>query len=376
MFWHLDEDQRFLVEAARDYARAELIEKDRLWDEKEEPLTAELPALAEMGFMNLRIREEYGGLDCPMTVYAHILHELSYASPSVAVTLSVHNMVGEVLQTYGSQELCREMLPTWGTAEALGTFAISEADAGSDPSSVQSKALLRGDHYLLDGAKMWITNALSGRWFMTLARTDEGRKGISAFWVDGNDPGVERLPIKGKTGIRGSETAALHFTEVKLPRAWLLGREGQGMEIALAALDGGRIGIACQATGIMEACLHEMTTYAKQRVQFGRPIAEFQAVQFMIADSAVELEAARALTLQAARLRDAGQPYTQAAAKAKLYASEAANRTAYRAVQVYGGSGYVNECRAERLARDARVTTIYEGTSEIQRVVIGRGLKG
>ena len=375
MFWHLDQDQRFLVEAARDYARAELIEKDRLWDETEQSLAGELPTLAEMGFMNLRIAEEYGGLGCPMVVYAHILHELAYASPSVEVSLSVHNMVGEVLQRYGSKELREEVLPTWGTAGAFGTFAISEADAGSDPSAVQTRAVLKGDHYLIDGAKMWITNALSGRWFMTLARTGEGKKGVSAFWVDGNDAGVERLPIKGKTGIRGSETAALHFTEVKVPRGWLLGKEGQGLEIALAALDGGRIGIACQATGIMEACLHEMIRYAKERKQFGRPIAEFQAIQFMIADSAVELEAGRALTLQAARLRDAGEPFTDAAAKAKLYASEAANRVGYRAVQVHGGSGYVNESRVERLARDARVTTIYEGTSEIQRIVIGRGLE-
>jgi alkylation response protein AidB-like acyl-CoA dehydrogenase len=334
-----------------------------------------LPALAEMGFMNMRVREEYGGLGCSMSVYSRILHELAYASPSVSVTLSVHNMVGEVLQRFGSEELRRQMLPEWGRAESLGTFAITEADAGSDPASIQTKASLKGDYYVLDGAKMWITNALTGRWFTTLARTGRGKKGICAFWVDGNDPGIERLEIKGKTGIRGSETAALHYTEVKVPREWLLGEEGQGLEIALAALDGGRIGIASQATGIMEACLDEMTSYAKQRVQFGQPIAEMQAIQFMIADSAVELEAALALTLHAAHLRDLGEPYTQAAAKAKLFASEAANRVAYRAVQVHGGTGYVNETRVERLARDARVTTIYEGTSEIQRIVIGRGLR-
>jgi hypothetical protein len=371
----MDDDQRVLVEGAREYARAELIDKDRVWDAEEQSLAAELPTLAEMGFMNLRIHEEYGGLGCPMALYIHILHELSYASPSVSVTLSVHNMVGEILQRYGRKELCVEVLPTWGRAESLGTFAISEADAGSDAASCRTRAELRGDHYILDGAKMWITNALNGRWLMTTARTGEGKKGVSAFWVDGNSPGLERMPIKGKTGIRGSDTAALHYTEVKVPREHLLGQEGQGLEIALAALDGGRLGIASQATGIMEACLDEMVSYSLQREQFGRPIADFQAIQFMISDTAVELEAARALTLHASRLRDAGLPFSQAAAKAKLYASEAANRTAYRAVQLHGGSGYVNECRVERLARDARVTSIYEGTSEIQRIVIGRGLK-
>ncbi len=373
MEWELGDDDRMLVEGAREFARGELIAKDKVWDEKEQSLCGILPQLAEMGFMNLRIRSEYDGLDCPMEVYSHILHELAYASPAVAVDLSVHNMVGEVLQTFGSEELRRQILPTWGTAESLGTFAISEPDAGSDPSSIQTTAELKGDHYHLNGSKMWITNGLSGRWFMTLARTGKGKKGVSAFWVDGNSNGIERLAIKGKMGQRGSELVSVHLDEVEVPVGCRLGREGQGLQIGLAALDGGRIGIASQASGISEACLDEMCAYAKERQQFGRPIADFQAIQFMIADSLVELDASRALTLAAARLHDAGKPYSVAAAEAKLYSTEACNRVAYRAVQVHGGTGYVNESRVERLYRDARVTTIYEGTSEIQRIVIARG---
>lgn len=375
MYWRLDDDQRMLVEAARAYARGGLIEKDRLWDATETPLTEELPVLAQMGFMNLRLSEEYGGLACPTVVYAHILHELAFASPSVAVTLSVHNMVGEVLQQYGSERLRREILPTWGRSDSLGTFAISEPDAGSDPGSARTRAVRDRDHYVLDGSKMWISNGINGRWFMTLARTGEGKNGLSCFWVDGNDPGLERIPIKGKTGLRGSDTVSLHLSGVRVPAYRLLGQEGEGLAIGLTALNGGRIGIASQATGIIAACLSEMISYSKERRQFGESICNFQAIQFMISDSAVELEASRALTLHAARLRDAGEPFLHAAAKAKLYASEAANRTAYRAVQVHGGSGYVNDCRVERLSRDARVTTIYEGTSEIQRLLIGRGLK-
>jgi alkylation response protein AidB-like acyl-CoA dehydrogenase len=373
MDWELSDDDRLLVDVAREYARGELVARDKVWDEEEKSLCAILPELAEMGFMNLRIRSEYGGLECPMVVYAHILHELAYASPAVAVDLSVHNMVGEVLQTFGSEELCQQILPEWGKAESLGTFAISEPDAGSDPASIQTRAERKGDYYHLNGSKMWITNALSGRWFMTLARTGDGKRGVSAFWVDGQSPGIERLAINGKMGQRGSELASIHLDDVKVPVAWRLGNEGQGLKVGLASLDGGRIGIASQASGISQACLDEMVSYAKERRQFGRPIADFQAIQFMIADSQVELDASRALTMAAARLRDEDKPHTVAAAEAKLYSTEACNRIAYRAVQVHGGTGYVNESRVERLYRDARATTIYEGTSEIQRIVIARG---
>ena len=375
MYWKLDDDQRILVDAVRDYARGELIEKDGVWDKTETPLTEELPRLSDLGLMNLRIAEEYGGLACSMVVYSHIIHELAYASPSVAVTMSVHNMVGEVLQQYGTEATRREILPDWGRADSLGTFAISEADAGSDPGSSRTRAVRDGDEYVLDGAKMWISNGITGRWCLPRARPGAGKKGLRFFWVDGNDPGVERIPIHGKTGLRGSDTIALHLAGVRVPAHRRLGEEGQGLAIALTALNGGRIGIASQSTGIIAACLDEMVSYSRERRQFGRPISDFQAIQFMISDTAVELQAARALTLQAARVRDAGGDYQDAAAKAKLYASESANRSGYRAVQVHGGSGFVNECRVERLARDARVTTIYEGTSEIQRIVIARGLR-
>ncbi len=374
MYWIVDDEQATMIAAVREFARAELIHREKQWDVEESSVVEVLPQLADLGLLNLRIQQRYGGLECPMVLYTHLLHELSYASPSVSVMIGVHNMVGEILQRFGSESLREEVLPQWGRPESLATFAISEADAGSDPSSIKTRAQRNGDYYHLTGAKMWITNGLAGRWFMTLARTGDSRDTISAFWVDGLSPGVERLKITGKMGIRGSETISFHLDNVIVPAGRLLGDEGMGLQIALAALDGGRIAIASQASGISAACLDEMTRYALERRQFGRPIADFQAIQNMIADSAVELRASRALTLHAARLRDAGRPFTAAAAKAKLYSSEACNRIAYRAVQVFGGSGYVNDCRVERLYRDARVTTIYEGTSEIQRLVIARSL--
>lgn len=374
----LDEQYRELIEGTREFARAEILPRDRDWDTHEQPVTAMLPTLGEMGFMSLRIPAEYGGLDVPRAVYCQILHELAYASPSVSVTVGVHNMVGELLARFGPQDLRSRLLPAWGAPEHLSAFAISEPDAGSDPASIQTTARQEGDHWIVNGAKMWITNGLSARWLATLVRTDPqaGRRGLTMLWIDASSGGVERQAIKGKTGIRGSETAALHFQAVSVPASNIVGGRGEGLRIALAALNGGRLAIASQATGIAQACLDEMIQYARTRQQFGQRIADFQAVRAMIADSATELEAARALVFRAAEIldRDGGFAARAAAARAKLFATEAANRIAYRAVQVHGGAGYVNETRVERLARDARVTTIYEGTSEIQRLVIAREL--
>ena len=372
----LTEDQEMMVEAAREYARGELLELDRSWDEDETSMATVLPQLAEMGFMNLVASEELGGLACSYRLYADILHEIAYASPSVAVGLSVHNMVGSILEQHAAEPKRTEWLSQWGKAESFGAFSVSEAGAGSDPSACTTEAKRVDGGYRVSGEKMWITNGLAGRWFMTLVRTDSqaGKAGLSAVLVDGNAQGLERDKIRGKMGIRGSETAVIHYDDVFVPESHLLGAEGEGLKVCLAALDGGRIGIGSQATGIAQACLDEMVSYATQREQFGRPIANFQAIQIMIADSATELSAARALIHTAADLVDAGRIDSAASAKAKLFASEAANRIAYWAIQVHGGTGYVKECRVEQLARDARVTTIYEGTSEIQRIVIAREL--
>jgi alkylation response protein AidB-like acyl-CoA dehydrogenase len=369
-------DENMLIEAARQFARAELLERDRHWDRGEGGVSEVFPTLAEMGFFNLFLPEEYGGSNCSHRAYAAIMHEIAYASPSAAVTLSVQNMVAHVLKGFAPEYLRKELLNGLGRVEHLGAFAISEANAGSDPGASRTRADRRGDNYIVNGEKMWITNGLSARWFATLARTSpgQGKRGLSMLLVDGNSPGLVRTPIHGKMGIRGSETAVIAFTDVVVPCANLLGQEGDGLGVSFTALNGGRIGIGAQATGIGQACMDEMIQYARQREQFGTKIARFQAVQQMIADSAVELEAAKSLIDFAAWHIDGGRLEPVASAKAKLFASEAANRIAYRAVQVHGGMGYVNECRVEQLYRDARVTTIYEGTSEIQRVIIAREL--
>ncbi len=372
----MTEDQVLLIEAAREFAESELLACDRAWDEDESSMVEVLPQLAEMGFLNLCISEEYGGLGCTYRTYARILHEISRYSPSTAVSLSVHNMVGMVVRDFALEQKKNEWLSQWGTPESFAAFALTEAGAGSDPGASKTTARKVEGGYRVNGEKMWITNGMHARWFVTLARTDQpGQKsGLSALLVDGNETGIGRDKILGKMGIRGSETAVIHYDDVFVPDDHLLGNEGEGMKACLSALDGGRIGIASQASGIAQACLDEMAAYAKQREQFDQPIANFQAIQEMIADSFTELSAARALIQSAADLMDSGDLEPAASAKAKLFASEAANRIAYRAVQIHGGSGYVKECRVEQLARDVRVTTIYEGTSEIQRVIIARDL--
>lgn len=372
----VSEDHQLLVEAARDFARGRLLDADRKCDVDESSICHMLPEMAEMGFMNLVLPEDLGGLDVGFVTYAHILQEISYASPSAGVTLSVHNMVGEVLERLATDSVKQNLLTQWGTPENFSAFAITEADSGSDPSMATTSAVKTDGGYKINGAKMWISNGVKARWFLTSVRTDpaKGKRGFSAILIDGNQEGFERLDIHGKMGLRGNDTIAIHMTDVFAPDEYLVGEEGKGLRAFLSGLNGGRIGIASQAAGISAACLDAMRDYASQRCQFNQPIADFQAIQNMIADSAVELEASRALIDHAAARADAGQISGGASAKAKLYATEAANRIAYRAVQVHGATGYVNECRVEQLYRDARVTTLYEGTSEIQRIVIAREL--
>ncbi len=373
----LTQDDSLLIEAVRDFARGDLIERDREWDRTETSCCTHLKVLYEMGLLGLRVPEAYGGLACPVVAYAHIIRELAACSASVAVTVAVHNMVALILHRFAGEETRSEVLPQLCQSGNLAAFAISEPNAGSDPGSAATRAERVDGGYRVSGSKFWVTNGVTGRWFVVLARTDNTgtSRDLSMLLLDANSDGVSRNMIKGKLGIRGSETAEMSLEDVFIPADRLLGQEGMGMRIGLSALDGGRIGIASQAVGIGQACHEEMVRYARQREQFGRPIADFQAVQWMIADTQSELMAAQQLIDKAAWLEQEGRDYTQAASMAKLYASEAANRIAYRAVQVHGGSGYVNEFRVEQLYRDARITTIYEGTSEVQRIVIGRGLR-
>ncbi|TWT43863.1 Acyl-CoA dehydrogenase [Phycisphaerae bacterium RAS1] len=394
-------DYQVLVDTVRDFARAELIEKDRRWDREESSCCTELRPLYELGLLALRVPEEAGGLACPVVPYAHIIRELAYASASVSVTVGVHNMVCEIVRQFAQPAVRDEMLPKLAQPGNLAAFAISEPNAGSDPASACTRAERVPGGFRLHGAKMWVTNGITGRWFVVLARLndvpraaapmahddrfgsdDGGRSSVDRspprdlcmFLIDAEQHEVRRNPIHGKLGIRGSETADMSLDGAFVPEQNLLGQPGWGMRIALAALDGGRIGIASQAAGIASAALDLMTGYSQQREQFGRRIADFQAVQWMLADSKTELMAAQQLIDRAAWLKDQDRSFTQEASMAKLYTSEAANRIVYRAVQTHGGYGFVNEFRVEQLYRDARITTIYEGTSEVQRLVIARNL--
>ena len=369
-------DQRALVEATRDFARQELLPFDRRCDEDGSTITPLLPKLGEMGLLSALVPEALGGLGCDYRTYVSLLHEISIYSPSTCVTVSVHSLVGSILDRLATEPKRSEWLATWGQAESLAAFALSEAGAGSDAANVKVTATKVDGGYRVNGEKMWITNGLSGRWFLTLARLEglPPEEGLIALLVDGHEASIERTEIHGKMGIRASETAVINYSDVPVPDDHLIGETGRGLEVFLSSLSRGRLGIAAQATGISDACLTEMVEYAKQREQFGKPIGSFQAVASMLADSAVELEAAKSLIWRGASLVDAGKTDPLASSMAKLYATEAANRIAYRAVQVHGGAGYVRECRVEQLYRDARVTTIYEGTSEIQRIVIAREL--
>lgn len=373
-------DEQALVDAVREFARAELPERDRAWDREERSCAEILPALGEQGLMGLRVPEEFGGLGASVGVYAAIIRELAAASASAAVTVAVHNMVCEAIHTFAPQGPRVRVLGELAAGGELAGFAISEPNAGSDTSRSQTRAERVRGGFALTGSKMWVTNGVSGRWLIVLARlagghsSSGGSKELTMFLLDAAGEGVSRSAIHGKMGIRGSETAEVVLDGAFVPEEFVLAGPGEGRRVALTALDGGRISIAAQALGIADAALAEMLTYTQQREQFGRRIADFQAMQWAIADSATEIAAAAGLIGQAASLKDRGAAFTRQAAMAKLYASEAANRIAFRAVQAHGGYGYVHEFRVEQLYRDARITTIYEGTSEIQRMVIARDL--
>lgn len=365
-----------LIDAARDFARGELLPLDRKWDRDETSVAAVLPRLSEMGFLSLTMPESLGGLGCSFRTAIAIIHELAVYAPSVAVTVGVHSLVGGIVDRFVKEPLRSQWLSNWGDLSSFSAFCLSEAGAGSDAAGIKAAAEEVPGGFKLNGEKMWVTNGMSAGWLFIVARLKglPHKKDFCGFMVRGDTPGLTRTKIQGKMGIRASETAVLGLSDVFVPADHLVAQRGEGLKVCLASLNRGRLGIAAQATGIAEACLSEMVSYSRQREQFGRPLGAFQAVGGMIADSAVELEAAKALLWRAARGVDAGETDRTAASMAKLYASEAANRIAYRAVQIHGGTGYVHECRVEQLFRDARITSIYEGSSEIQRIVVAREL--
>jgi len=374
MDFHLTDEQEAARQTAREFAEKKLLPMAAELDAKEQFPTDAMTELAGLGLLGMTITQSHGGAGLDPVSYALAIMELARADASTAVTLSVNNLVAETISQWGSAEQKDRCLPRLNSLEGLGAFALTEPHAGSDVQAILTRAEKKGDQYILNGEKTWISNASERGTFLVVAVTDPTKraKGISAFIVDGKTRGVSVGKPEPKMGQRASHSCPVVFENCKIPAENLLGEEGVGIKIAPTALDSGRIGIASLSTGLIAACLDEMRRYAKERTAFGKPIAELQAVQWMLADTAVEHEAARSLSLFAAWRKLAGEPFSDKAAIAKLYASEAANRSAYRAVQVHGGYGYSRQYRVERLYRDARVLTLYEGTSEIQRLVIAR----
>ena len=339
-------------------------------------LLANLKELARNGFMSLNVRSEYGGADAGTVSFALAIEELGYACAATAVATSVTNMVGEVVQAVGTAEQKAIHLPRLadGTYVA-GAFCLTESGAGSDPSSMRTRARRDGNDYVIDGSKIYISSAEFAGLFVVWAVTDPDApkgKGISCFLVERDTPGLVIGKAERKMGQHGSPTNAMHFEGCRVPASALMGRENDGFRVAVGELAGGRIGIAALSLGIARAAMDAAKSYVKGREQFGSPLSDFQGLQWMIADREVDLEASRLLILQAAFLKDQGQPFAKAASMAKLFASEAAHRATDTAIQLHGGAGYCTDYPVERYARDARVTRIYEGTSEIQRLIIAR----
>jgi acyl-CoA dehydrogenase len=380
MDFELDGPAREARDAAREFAEKRLKPGAGAWDE-EEALPAEVLAEAgRLGFFGLTVPEEHGGLGLDAVAVSAVMEELARGSAAFQGTLSVHNTLAcGALSRFGTPEQKSRWLPRLASGEVVGAYSLSEPGAGSDAGGIRCRAVLDGDAFALDGEKSWVSNAGLAGLFVVFVSTNPAlaSRGITCLLVEKGTPGFTAGKKERKMGLRASDTRPLAFTGCRVPRANLLGTVGGGFRIAMALLDAGRIGIAAQAVGIAQAALEEATAYAKERRAFGKPIAEFQLIQAKLADMAVSVQAARLLTRRAAWLLAQGKPCGGAASSAKLFASQAANRCAYDAVQVFGGNGYIRDFAVERLYRDARATEIYEGTSEIQRLIVARDvLKG
>lgn len=373
---NLSAEQEMVRLMARDFARRELEPLAAKRDKEELFPSDVIKKMGQLGLLGMMVPAEYGGSAAGAVSYCLALQEIAYACASTAVTMSVANLSTEPLLKFGDEGQKIKYLIRLAQGELLGCFALTEPGAGSDPASLSIKAEDKGDHFLINGTKVFITHGAYADVVNLIARTgpEKGNKGLSAIIIDKDTPGFSIGSREDKMGLRASNTVELIFEDCRVPKENLIGRPGIGFKIAMTALDSGRIGIASQALGISRACLDEAIRYAKQRRQFGRAISSFEAIQWMIADMATAIEAANLLTLSAAGRKDKGTPFTKEASMAKLFSSEAANKAAYLALQIHGGYGYVKEFKVERLYRDARATTIYEGTSEIQRLVIAREL--
>ena len=374
MAFEISSEQEMIRLMARDFAKKELEPKAAEWDRHGIfPLEA-VKKMGDVGLLGMMVPPEMGGSGAGAVAYSLALQEIAYACASSAVTMSVANLSTEPLLKFGTKEQKEKWLTGLAAGSLLGAFALTEPGAGSDPGSMTTTAVLKKDKYILNGSKVFITHGQQADLINLIARTgqEKGSRGLSAFLVEKGTPGFKIGTKEEKMGLRASNTVELVFEDCEIPMKNLLGNPGEGFKVAMLALDSGRIGIASQAVGIARACLNEAISYTKERRQFGKSINSFQAIQFMIADAATQIEAASWLTLAAADRKDRGLKFTKEASMAKLFASETANAVSYMALQVHGGYGYTKDYKVERLFRDARATTLYEGTSEIQRIVIAR----
>ncbi|MBL7928394.1 MAG: acyl-CoA dehydrogenase [Bacteroidia bacterium] len=377
MLFELTEEQKMIQKAARDFAQNELLPGVIERDEHQKFPAEQIKKLGELGFLGMMVSPEYGGSGLDTVAYVLAMEEISKVDASASVVMSVNNsLVCWGLEQYGNEEQKRKYLVPLAKGEIIGAFCLSEPEAGSDATSQRTTAIDKGDHYLLNGTKNWITNGSTASVYLVMAQTDvsKGHKGINCLIVEKGMPGFTVGPKENKLGIRGSDTHSLMFTDVKVPKENRIGEDGFGFKFAMKTLEGGRIGIAAQALGIASGAYELALKYSKERKAFGKEIRHHQAIQFKLADMATHIEAARLLCLKAAWLKDQHESYTLAGSMAKLYASKVAMDVTVEAVQVHGGYGYVKEFHVERLMRDAKITQIYEGTSEIQKIVISRSV--
>lgn len=377
MNFEFTEEQKMIQQAARDLAQRELITDVIERDEKSEYPTEHVKKLAELGFLGMLVSSDYDGGGMDTVSYVLAMEEISKVDSSVSVIMSVNNsLVCFGIEVYGTEEQKEKWLKPLARGDKIGAFLLSEPEAGSDASSQKTKAEDKGDYYLLNGTKNWISNGNSASTYIVMAQThpEKKHKGINALLVDRNSEGISVAPHENKMGMRSSDTHSVTFTDVKVPKENRLGEDGFGFKFAMKTLDGGRIGIASQALGIASGAFERSVEYAKERKAFGTEIANHQAIAFKLSDMKVKIENARNLCLKAAWLKDQNQPYAVASAMAKQYAADIAMEVTTEAVQIHGGYGYVKEYHVERLMREAKLTQIYEGTSEVQKMVISRDL--
>jgi alkylation response protein AidB-like acyl-CoA dehydrogenase len=376
----LTEEQKEVQRLARDFAVSEIAPHSEEWDRDAVMDSSILGKLAELGFLGMMVPEEYQGLGLDTVTYLVALEEIAAVDASVAIAMSVHNSLPtQMILRYGSDAQRKEFLPAMARGESLGAFALSEPEAGSDAAAMTTQAVRDGNGWILDGTKAWVTSGNEAGVILAMARTDRpgerrGARGISAFIITPDLPGFRVGKKEDKLGLRASATVQLAFDQMRVPADRLLGEEGKGFIYAMQSLDNGRLGVAAQAIGIARSALEHSTRYAAERRQFGKPIKEFEAIQFKLANMATRITAARALLYSAASAKDRGLPITQFSSMSKLFASETAMWVTTEAIQIFGGYGYMKEYPVERLFRDAKVTEIYEGTSEIQRIIIAREL--